>query len=261
MVNNSPTSHADVNEVLNLLISNVKEILEEQFIGMYLFGSLAVGGFDEHSDVDILIATKDEISEETFPDLYDMHERISTLDSPWAFQLEVSYIPLGALRRFDPNNNKHLHLDRGQGEKLKWMHHDSDWIIQRHIVRERGITVVGPEPDSLIDPVSPHDLKWAVRDILNGWIKGFLDDSRMLEKRGYQSYTVLTLCRILYTLRHGDVVSKRVAADWTKLNLDGKWIPLIDRAWEGRQDPGVPTRPRDLDETLDFIRYTLEGTQ
>jgi predicted nucleotidyltransferase len=261
MVNNSPTSHADVNEVLNLLLSNVEEILEEQFVGMYLFGSIANGGFDKDSDIDVLVATKDDIPEGTFSDLCAMHERISTLDSPWASQLEVSYIPLEALRRFDPNNNKHPHLDRDRGEKLKWMNHDSDWIIQRYILGERGMTVSGPEAGSLIEPVSPDDLKWAVRDILNGWIKGFLDDSRMLEKRGYQSYTVLTLCRILYTLRHGDVVSKQVAAEWSKQNLDMKWTPLIDRAWEGRQDPGLPARSRDLDETLDFIRYTLERAQ
>ena len=62
----SPTSHADVNEILNLLFANVKEILQDHFIGMYLFGSLANGDFDQHSDIDVL---------------QDEPERLHTLDS------------------------------------------------------------------------------------------------------------------------------------------------------------------------------------
>ena len=80
------------------------------------------------------------------------------------------------------------------------MQHGADWIIQRYILRERGITVTGPDPKNLIAPVSSADLHWAVSEILQNWIKHFLDDPGKLKSRGYQSYTVLTLCRILYTL-------------------------------------------------------------
>jgi predicted nucleotidyltransferase len=257
----SPTHHPDVNEILDLLLRDSKAILKDQLIGMYLFGSLANGGFDKDSDIDILIVTKDEISEEAFSALYAMHEKISALDSPWAIQLEVSYIPKAALRRYDPMNNKHPHHDRGNGERLHVMQHDSDWIIQRFILRERGITIIGPTPKSLIDPVSSDDLKWAVVDILNSWIKGFLDDSSILESRGYQSYTVLTLCRILHTYEYCVIVSKPVAAEWAKQTLDKKWIPLIERAWSGRQNPGIKSDLEDLNGTLDIIRYSLEKTK
>ena len=254
----TPTRHPNVNDILDLLLDNAREILKDQFIGMYLFGSLANSDFDKNSDIDILIVTKSKITDEMLSALYAMHERISTVDSPWAVQLEVSYIPVGALRRHDPSNNKHPHLDRDKGEKLRIMHHDSDWIIQRFILRERGLTVVGPEPKFLIDPVSADDMKRAVVDIMNGWIKGFLDDPGILESRGYQSFTVLTLCRILHTYEHGTIVTKPVAAEWAKKTLDGKWIPLIERAWIGRRNPGTKSDPEDLEQTLDFIRFSLE---
>src|SRR6187401_2537028 len=96
----SPTPHPDVNEILNLLFSNVKGILRDQFIGMYLFGSLANGDFDQHSDIDVLVVTEAEISEDGFLALKEMHKQINKIDSPWAIQLEVSYIPQKALRRF-----------------------------------------------------------------------------------------------------------------------------------------------------------------
>src|SRR5204863_8144437 len=47
----SPTPYPDVNEILDLLLSGVKEIVEDQFIGMYLFGFLANGDFDDYSDI------------------------------------------------------------------------------------------------------------------------------------------------------------------------------------------------------------------
>jgi predicted nucleotidyltransferase len=254
----SPTPHPDVNEILNILFTDLKEILEGDLVGMYLFGSLANGDFDQDSDIDIIVVTEHTISGETFQALFETHEKISAIDAPWAIQLEVSYIPKDALRQFDPSNNKHPHIDRGPGERLHIMQHESDWIVQRYILRERGITITGPDPKTLIDPVSPAELRRAVLEILQKWFRHFLDDPLPLQSRGYQSYTVLTLCRILYTVEHGEIVSKPSAAAWAKQSLSHEWIGLIERAWAGRQTPGLHAQPEDINGTLDFIRYTLE---
>ena len=80
-MNPSPTPHTDVNEILNLLLTNVKEILQDQFIGMYLFGSLANGDFDEYSDIDVLVVTDGEIQESTFSALKNMHMEMAKMDS------------------------------------------------------------------------------------------------------------------------------------------------------------------------------------
>ena len=252
----SPTPHPDVNEILNLLHSNVKEILARQFVGMYLFGSLANGDFDQHSDIDVLFVTDTEISSDTFSALKEMHERIGKIDSPWAIQLEVSYIPQNALRRFDPSNMVHPHMDRGSGESLRRMAHRSDWIVQRHILRERGIILEGPAPQFLIDPVSPNHLRQAVADVLPLWAKPVLDDPNQIKSRGYQSYIVLSLCRMLYTLQCGTIISKRVAAQWAQDTLNKQWTPLITRAWLGRQNPGSEAQSEDMAGTLNLVRYT-----
>ena len=115
-MNISPTPRPDVNEILNLLHTNITNILQNQFVGMYLFGSLANGDFDQHSDIDVLIVTDGEISSDTFSALQNMHAEIAKLDSPWAVQQEISYVPQKALRRFDPPNIQHPFLDRGAGE-------------------------------------------------------------------------------------------------------------------------------------------------
>src|SRR5215211_875683 len=221
----SPTPYTDVNEILSILFSEVQEILGDQFVGMYLFGSLANGGFDKHSDIDVLNVTDGEISSKKFSALADLHKRINQLDSPWALQVEASYIPQTALRRFDPANKQHPHMDRGSGEVLHVMSHESDWIIQRHLLREHGIAITGPSLRELIDPVSAHNLRQAVVAVLPLWVRPILEDPSKIQQRGYQSYCVLTLCRMLYTLKQGEVLSKAAAANWALENLDPRWKP------------------------------------
>ena len=257
----SPTLHPEVNEILHILYTNVSEILQDHFVGMYLFGSLANGDFDQHSDIDVLFVTKDKIKADIFSSLQAMHAQLACIDSLWSTQLEVSYIPQKALRRFDPADKLHPHLDRGGGETLHWMAHESNWIIQRHILRERGIILAGPAPRSLIDPVSASDLQQAVVNVLPLWAKPILEDPLQIRNRGYQSYVVLSLCRMLYTLQCGTIISKCGAADWAQDSLSKQWTPLIARAWLGRQTSGSDAEPEDVEGTLNFIRYTMEYSQ
>jgi predicted nucleotidyltransferase len=251
------TRYPEVNQLLLTLLQTVQTILADQFIGMYLFGSLASGGFDEDSDIDVLVVTVDEMSGESFAALQAMHAQIYAGDSPWTVQLEVSYIPQAALRRYDPANARHPHIDRGS-ERFFMMAHNESWIVQRHVLRQRGVTLAGPAPQSLIDPISPTDLRRAMLAVLNQWTPQFLEEPDRLKHRGGQSYIVLTLCRILYTLHHGTVVSKHAAARWAQENLVAEWTPLIEQAWAGRHNPGLEAHPEDVNGTLAFIRFALE---
>jgi hypothetical protein len=138
------------------------------------------------------------------------------------------------------------------------MKHASDWIIQRHLLRERGIVITGPDLKKLIEPILPDEIRQAIVDVLPLWVNPILDDPAQIQGRGYQSFVVLSLCRMLYTLQYGTIVSKRVAAQWGQDTLSKQCISLIKEAWLGRQNPGLEARPADIDGTLDLIRYTLE---
>jgi len=253
-----PTPYLEVNSILRELLSNVMSILGSHFIGMYLDGSLTGADFDQDSDIDFVVVTNEDISGDLFLALQEMHDRIATIDSPFAVQLEGSYISQQGLRRFDPEHALHPNIERGNGERLKMVYHDNWWIIHRYILRERGITIVGPAPQTLIDPVSPNDLRQAMLSLLHGWATQILNNPNKINSRGYQSYVVLSLCRILYTLQLGDVVSKPVAAQWAKETLGDPWVSLIERAWIGRHHPEASAELEDINGTLDFIRFTLE---
>jgi predicted nucleotidyltransferase len=255
----NPTSFPEVNAILQELLEGVQGILGQHLIGMYLEGSLANGGFDQDSDIDFVVVTDVEITERNFfSELQSMHERITTIDSPWAVELEGSYLSKRALRHYDPANAIHPNIERGRGERLKLADHDEVWNVHRYILRERGITLMGPDPKTLIDPLTPDEVKQAMSPALNGWATYFLNHPEEIRQRGYQSYIVLTLCRILYTLQSGDVASKVKSANWAKEAVGKKWKLLIENAWEGRHHSQMPADIEEIRQTQDFIKCVLE---
>lgn len=253
-----PMFYRDVDTVLSELLSGVQTILGPHLIGMYLDGSLTSGDFDRDSDIDFVVVTDTEISAELFLALQEMHQRIAALDSWCAIELEGSYLSQAAIRRYDRDHARHPRLQRGKEERLEMVQHKEDWLIHRHVLRERGLTLVGPAPQTLIDPVSPNALRRAMLPVLQGWAVYILNHPAEITKRGYQSYTVLSLCRILYTLQTGGVASKPVAARWAQETLDPRWKPLIERTWASRHNPELEASAEDVNGTQEFIRYALE---
>lgn len=255
MFDESQTPYPAVNEVLNLLLSEACEVLGEQFAGMYLYGSLSSGGFDTRSsDIDFLIVTVDNLDQKTIDDLENMHQHIWDTGLKWASKLEGSYLPLEDLPRYERSGRKYPTVNEG---KFYLAPHGSDWIIQRHIIREQGYTLAGPDPKSLIDPVSPEDIRRAVKGVLNGWWFPMLEDAYWLETHGseYHAFTILSMCRSLHALEHGTIVSKQEAASWGKEELDGRRREVIDRALAVLTGDGE----NDLfDEAIEFIRFTKE---
>ncbi len=111
-----PTPYPDVNALLHELLSSVQTILGNHFVGMYLYGSLAIGDFAPHkSDIDFVVVTANELPDEMLPALEAMHARTAASGSMWATELEGSYIPQHALRRCDPTHALHPHIDTGGG--------------------------------------------------------------------------------------------------------------------------------------------------
>jgi Nucleotidyltransferase domain. len=248
----APTDYPEVNSVLRELLSGAQQTLREQFVGMYLDGSLAIGGFDpDKSDIDFVVVTDAEVSLDTFGVLKAMHQHIAAGASKWGRELEGSYISKRALC-YDRKPAAHPYIDRGS--VLAMVRQESGyWPIHRHVLRDHGVALAGPLPQTLIDPVAPGELREAVRGILREWWTPMLTEGPLLQNGFYRCYAVLTMSRMLYTLRHGTIVTKPVAAKWVQEAFDRQWTPLIQRALAWSRDV-----PPDLGETLAFIQHTSE---
>jgi hypothetical protein len=256
-----PTPYADLNVVLCELVTRVRNVLGDNFIGAYLQGSFAVGDFDIYSDVDFLIILKEDISGDQLPPLQALHADIFKLDCGWAQHLEGSYIPKAALERLPPPRRKLLYLDHGSIELVRSAHDDS--LVVYWSLREKGVTLIGPEPRNLVAPVPVDALRQEVLDTMHTWREQLLASPNELDNRFYQPFAVLSYCRMLHTLESGTVESKRAGAMWAKDALDNRWHHLIQRAWDARPgDPSLKARQKadssDLRSTWDFMEYAVD---
>lgn len=250
-----PTPYPAINAILGLVLSNVKAVIGTHFHGMYLFGSLASGGFNPHSsDIDFVVVTGSDLPGELLSRLESMHAEIAASGLEWAHELEGFYIPRGDLRRYDP-------AQRFPSIGVDWDFNvggqDSAGVIMRYILREQGIVLAGPPLRELIDPVTAAEIRQAATQILIDWWVPKLTDPAQLIRSDYQAYAVLTMCRMLYTLATGAVASKPAAARWALENHDLRWTPLIHRALDWQHGMEMDR----LAEILDFIRYTYEFSQ
>lgn len=254
-----PTADSELNAVLRALVSGAQEALGGNFIGAYLQGSFALSGWDADSDVDFIVVTEQELAEDELNALQRLHWKLYDLPSHWAQHLEGSYFPRRLLLRAGAEPSPLWYLDNTH-RALEQDSHDDSQVV-RWVLRERGLVLSGPAPQTLIDPVPAEALRQEARKTLQSWASQVFAAPQALDNGWYQPYAVLTLCRLLFTLRTGQVASKPVAADWAQAALDPGWGGLIRRALRERANPSLKVRlpaiPADLRLTLDFFHYAL----
>lgn len=255
----APTPYDDVNHILQDFVDRIRFILSGQFVGMYLYGSLALGDFDPfRSDIDFLVATEGEIPEASFAALGEMHVQFDRSGSPWAGKIEAAYIPREAMNHSAPTPASYPQVERGT--QLFRAPLETGWAFQRCTLRERGVTVAGPAPRELITPVDPADMRRAAVAILGGWLEQSRSDPEWIAWAREQSslaFIVLTVCRILYSLETGSVASKPAAACWAAQTLDPRWVALIDRSLAGQHATGDASQG-ELEEMLTYLVYAIE---
>lgn len=122
-----------------------------------------------------------------------------------------------------------------------------------YLVRDHGLTLFGPPPETIVPPISRDEFVEAVRDHARAsaiW-------AAQRPGRKAHSYAVLTLCRALYTHRFGEHVSKERAATWAQGAM-AQWAPLIDDALQWRSVAHAPDDGASLPGAANFLQFVRE---
>jgi hypothetical protein len=255
-MNQHPTPYPDINQTLGSLHEGASTILGTQLTGMYLYGSLSSGDFDPgSSDIDFVVITESELTQPTIDLLDKMHADLWNSGQKWASKLEGAYVPKDLIRRHKSN---HRPMPIVNEQSFYTGQIGSDWIIQRHIIRECGICISGPDPKTLIDPVSADDIRSAVMGLLTEWWFPMLNTPEWLAQRGseYHAYAIISMCRALHAMEHGIIVSKPAAAAWASNALGQPWNHVITRALKTQTENNEGL----LAEALEFIQLTRDRT-
>jgi hypothetical protein len=277
-----PTPYGELNAVLAHLLAGAQARLGDNFVGLYLQGSFAVGDFTPWSDCDFIVVTRRDVTLDELPALQALHKEIHRLPAPyWRNGLEGSYAPASILRRWttqprdppgeprapdwaDPGTSgspprayPFWYLDHGS-DTLVRSEHDNSRVV-RWCLREKGVVLAGPVPKALVDPVAPDELRAEVRETLDRVIALGLEPMHLT---AWQAFWVGLCCRILHTLVTGEVTSKKAAMTWAEGVLDPAWRDLIARAKALKKgdpaDSERPTDPADAAATHAFARYAVQ---
>jgi predicted nucleotidyltransferase len=251
-----PTPYPDINHLLNSLLSQIQAALQHKLDGVYLFGSLVWGDFDyDISDIDLLVATSSDIGRE-FTDLQRMQQDFVATHTVWDDRIEIAYLSVAALQTFKSHPSKIAIISPGEPFHIKDA--GKDWLINWYIVQEKGRALFGPDPKTLIDPISKQEFIRAVQDQTRDWG----DWVYHTRTRKAQAYAILTMCRALYAYRRGDQVSKRQAAVWAQKELP-QWSALIENAlsWRAARDDKTVDHDATFPETLRFVQFIIAQTR
>lgn len=245
-----PTPYIQVNELIELLLTRIRSVLESKLVGLYLGGSLVIGDFDPGtSDIDLLAALSNDIDDKEFEALRQMHEDIAKEYREWDDRIEVCYISVDALKTVKSRTSQIVNIS--PGEPFHRRESSPEWIMNWYLAREKSKILFGPSPKTLIEPITKDEFIASVKDHARSWGKWV----EGMKNRYAQSYAIFSICRALYSYRNGEQVSKLKAAEWAQVELP-EWADVIQNAVVWKK-VGKDTQPDEINfpKTVQFVNY------
>jgi aminoglycoside adenylyltransferase-like protein len=248
------TSYPQVNALLDKVLAGMQATLGDKLVGLYLFGSLVTGDYDDGiSDMDLLAALTNDLDMADFNRLNAMHSTIVGSHPQWENRIEIAYLSLYALKTFKTRASKIGIIS--PGEPFHIIETDKGWLMNWYMVQEKGVTLFGPPPQRIIEPISKAEFLQTVKESAAARRQTI----QHVDTHPSQAYAILTMCRALYTLTHGEHVSKRKAASWAAQELP-EWAAVIQRAlrWRESWRTSDANYAETLPETRRFVLFMIE---
>jgi len=235
------------------------EPLRSHFYGIYIFGSIAFGAFEElESDIDLIALTQGEWTTPELAQLQALHIQLMRTHQ-LGKRLEVLYIPLHNLGK---RNGEIAPYPSFHSEKFSPAGYGDLNYVTWWTLKNKSIRLLGPERSTLPLEVAWQDVLETMRDNLDGYWASNAKRPYLFLLDGWIVIAVATLCRILTTIEEEEIITKSVALKRWRNRLSARWRPLIDEAWRIRHHLRAPSlyhsRLKRMRETLAFIEYVRE---
>ena len=236
----SPQIPESIRSTMQALTLGLLSVLGDRLIAVYLGGSLASGDFcAASSDLDFLVVTRDTLSLEDLLAVELLHRDLLRRH-PDAARLEGDYPPLAYIVPEGttapvPGCERGVFLPK-VGELML----SADNICD---MREHGLVFYGPDAREVLPPVSPEQVRAAVREML-------AHGPAAADTPGEMAAAVLNLVRSACTLDAGVPMTKSASAEWALAHLPAEWHPVIRAALAFRCGEGTPADAELLRERL-----------
>lgn len=244
----------EVNELLDDIVTEYCRILDNNLVGIYLHGSLAMDCYNKRkSDIDFLVVVT------STPSVNEMHSLIEVLlarseDCPVkGFEMSVilrkdaldfSYPTPFVLHYSNYHKDKYI-MDP---EYICGGFEDADLAAHMTVIRERGVRLYGESIDRVFGPIPK---KYYVDSI----VKDVFEAKEEITSN--PTYYILNLCRVLYYLKEEVISSKKEGGLWGCNNLPEEYRKMVHLAlqdYEGDQEV-INWETKQL---LEFTEYMID---
>jgi len=232
------------------------EPLRDHFHGIYIYGSIALGAFEEReSDIDIVALTQGEWTTQELGQLARIH-KVLAKEYPLGKRLDPMYVPLRHIGKYNAQIPPYPYASHGKFHPAGYFDLNAVtwWTIQH-----QGIALLGPECSVLPLEVAWEDVLGAMRYNLDTYWAGKTKKPRLFLFDVWVMTAIATLCRILTAIAEGEIISKSAALTRWRDRLPARWQTLIDEAWRIRHASKTPSlygsRIKRQRETLAFITH------
>ncbi|MDQ1235112.1 putative nucleotidyltransferase [Paenibacillus sp. SORGH_AS306] len=218
MISNNSYGIADI-------IHLFQEELAHNLVGIYIHGSLAMGGFHpHHSDIDLLVIVQQKVSRSA---KLHIANRLLKLEEHLISSsgLEISILLENDVKQFVYPTPFEFHYSAYHREKYRTDKQyvcegaeDPDLAAHIFVTYDRGITLYGKEIKEVFVPIDPQ---WYIRSILAD-IEHVADDIVTSPV-----YFTLNLCRILFFLSENVISSKQEGGEWGLTHVPATYSKLI----------------------------------
>lgn len=217
-----PAAQKPYAEILDGLARRYRASLAEQFIGLYVHGSIAMGCFNpQKSDIDLILVCDDEPADE-------IKYEIMTSTLQYAPFAPAKGIEMHLMRLADCQNpracarfclhSSPMHEARFLANPKEYIAHmrgdDPDLAAHCAVVKARGRRLAGAPIEDVFADVPRAAFLQSVRSDAD-WADG------------NAMYHVLNRCRTLAYLENGGILSKREGGEWALEHLPARYAELI----------------------------------
>ncbi|WP_236560920.1 aminoglycoside adenylyltransferase domain-containing protein [Pontibacillus sp. HMF3514] len=197
------------------LQKEITKIINDDLVGFYIHGSLAMGGFNPNSsDIDVLVVTENSITVQTKRELAKLFVKHS--NSP--YPVEISFLNKDQLKDWKHPCPFDFHYsefwrERYEKDLLRETHiylngeinTDPDLAAHITLTNNKGICIVG-KPIVEAFPLIPRT------DYISSILGDFKDCIENIEEDPI--YCTLNLIRVFWYLKEGVICSKQEAGNW-----------------------------------------------
>lgn len=244
----------------NQLTDTIRAITKENFLGLYIHGSWAMGGFNpDGSDVDVLVVVKDSLDIATQCKLAKFLLAISNDPYP----IEVSFLRQKQLENWTHPSPYEFHYSEGwrqsfEQELITGQYEainndqkvDPDLAAHLTILNHRGIRWEGPSIDNVF-PVIPRT------HYLSSILADYQDCLKNVEADPV--YCVLNLIRVYWYIEEGVISSKLEAGEYGLTSFPQEYKETIRKVIENYQGNRVREfHKEELMSIRDYIQSEVE---